>query len=200
VKLTQPEVLISQDDLKRRVAELGREISDHYRDADSMPILVSVLKGSSIFLADLIRALDIDVRIDFMSISSYGDGSSSGVVRIVKDLEESIENRHVLVVEDIVDTGLTLNYLRRTLGSRGPASLRAVTLLDKAVRRIIPVDLEWAGFEIPDVFVLGYGLDHNGIYRNVRYIFATDDITSLVADPDMYVPALFASHGGPRPL
>jgi hypoxanthine phosphoribosyltransferase len=200
VTAIQPDILIGEEELQRRVKELGRQISDHYRDADEMPILVSVLKGSAIFLADLIRALDIDVRIDFMSISSYGDGSASGVVRIVKDLEESIEGRHVLVVEDIVDTGLTLNYLRRTLGSRRPASLRAVTLLDKAVRRLIPVDLEWAGFEIPDVFVLGYGLDHNGIYRNVRYIFATEDITSLVADPNMYVPALFSSHDGPRPL
>lgn len=186
-----PEVLIGRDQLQARVKELATEISDHYRNLDAEPFLVSVLKGSSIFLADLVRAMPIDVSFDFMSISAYGDGSSSGVVRIVKDLEQNIEGRHVLIVEDIVDTGLTLNYLRRTLGDRKPASLQAVTLLDKAVRRIIPVQLEWAGFEIPDVFVLGYGLDHEGIYRNVHDILAVQDITQLVTRPDLYVDHLF---------
>lgn len=186
------EVLIPNSRLAERVDELAAELSAHYRSLGEAPVLVSVLKGSSIFLADLIRAMDIDVRLDFMSISAYGDGrSGSGVVRIVKDLEQNIAGQHVLIVEDIVDTGLTLNYLRRTLGDREPASLKAVTLLDKSARRIIPVQLEWAGFEIPDVFVLGYGLDHQGIYRNVTDILAVHDITTLVARPDMYVDELF---------
>lgn len=192
------EVLIPEAELLARVDELGRQISDHYRERDATPILVSVLKGSSIFLADLVRRMDIDVAIDFMSISSYGDGrSSSGVVRIVKDLERNVVDEHVLIVEDIVDTGLTLNYLRRTLGSRNPASLKAVTLLDKAARRIIPVELEWAGFEIPDVFVLGYGLDHEGLYRNVRDMLAVRDFTRLIGEPDMYVEHLFPRSAAP---
>jgi hypoxanthine phosphoribosyltransferase len=185
------EVMIPSATLHSRVDELADSISNHYSQLDAVPVLVSVLKGSSIFLADLVRALSIDVEFDFMSISAYGDGSASGVVRIVKDLEHDIQDRHVLIVEDIVDTGLTLNYLRRTLGDRGPGSLRAVTLLDKAVRRLIPVPLEWVGFEIDDVFVLGYGLDHQGIYRNVDEILAVRDIAQLVARPDMYVDRLF---------
>lgn len=190
--LNEPAVLIDENRLSTRVHELAAEISDHYRSLEAEPVLISVLKGSSIFLADLMRALTIDVTIDFMSISSYGDGrSGSGVVRIIKDLENSIQDRHALIVEDIVDTGLTLHYLRRTLGSRGPASLRAVTLLDKAVRRIIPVELEWAGFEIPDVFVLGYGMDHQGIYRNLKELIVAEDIAQLAAEPDMYVEATF---------
>jgi hypoxanthine phosphoribosyltransferase len=183
--------MIPSATLHSRVDELADSISNHYSQLDAVPVLVSVLKGSSIFLADLVRALSIDVEFDFMSISAYGDGSASGVVRIVKDLEHDIQDRHVLIVEDIVDTGLTLNYLRRTLGDRGPGSLRAVTLLDKAVRRLIPVPLEWVGFEIDDVFVLGYGLDHQGIYRNVDEILAVRDIAQLVARPDMYVDRLF---------
>jgi hypoxanthine phosphoribosyltransferase len=127
-----------------------------------------------------------------MSISSYADSrSSSGVVRILKDVEMALTARDVLIVEDIVDTGLTLQYLRRTLSAREPASLRAVTLLDKAVRRIIPVELEWSGFEIPDEFVLGYGLDHEALYRNVSDLIVVPDITRLVAEPRMYVPALW---------
>jgi hypoxanthine phosphoribosyltransferase len=154
--------------------------------------MVCVLKGSVVFLADLVRAMDIDVNVDFMSISSYSESrSSSGVVRIVKDLETDLTGRDVLIVEDIVDTGLTLHYLRRTLSARDPASLRTVTLLDKAVRRIIPVELEWSGFEIPDTFVLGYGLDHEGLYRNVSDLIVVPDIAHLVAEPRMYVAPLW---------
>lgn len=194
-----PEILFDRSTLQRRVRQLGSEISEHYRGAPEPPILVSVLKGASIFLADLIRDMDIDLEIDLMAISSYGDGrSSSGVVRIVKDLERSITDRDVLIVEDIVDTGLTLNYLRRTLGNRGPRSLRAVTLLDKSVRRIIPVELEWSGFEIDDVFVLGYGLDHQGIYRNLDHLIAARDIPALVADPAMFVDVLYSGVGPGR--
>jgi hypoxanthine phosphoribosyltransferase len=155
-------------------------------------MLVGVLKGSTLFLADLLRELDIEVEVDFISISSYSQkGGSSGVVRIVKDLESDIGGRNVVIVEDIVDTGLTLNYLRRTLGERSPASLRAITLLDKAARRIVPVELEHSGFEIPDVFVVGYGLDFQGLYRNVPDILAVKDIAKLANDPMLLVEHLF---------
>lgn len=196
--MTFPEVLIDPSTLRHRVRELGEEIGRAYRSSSQPPILISVLKGSSIFLADLMRSMEIDVEIDLMAISSYGDGrSSSGVVRIVKDLESDIQGRDVLIVEDIVDTGLTLNYLRRSLAHREPASLKAVTLLDKSARRIIPVPLEWAGFEIDDVFVLGYGLDHQGIYRNLDQLIAVRDIAALVAEPHMFVDVLFP--GAQRP-
>jgi hypoxanthine phosphoribosyltransferase len=186
---TELDVLIPARDLSARVRELGSEISDVYRNGE-IPVLVCVLKGSVVFLADLVRAMDIDVHVEFMSISSYSDSStSSGVVRILKDVETDLTGRHVLIVEDIVDTGLTLHYLRRSLTAREPASLRAVTLLDKAVRRIIPVELEWRGFEIPDDFVLGYGLDHEGLYRNLSDLIVVPDITRLVASPRMYVDA-----------
>lgn len=155
-------------------------------------MLVGVLKGSTLFLADLVRALEIEVEIDFISISSYSQtGTSAGVVRIVKDLEADIGGRDVVIVEDIVDTGLTLNYLRRTLSERQPASLRAVTLLDKAARRIVPVELEHSGFEIPDAFVVGYGLDFQGLYRNVPEILAVKDIAKLANDPMLLVEHLF---------
>ena len=185
------DILIPEAKLSARVLELGSEISHVFRGGEP-PVMVCVLKGSVVFLADLVRAMDIDVNVDFMSISSYSESrSSSGVVRIVKDLETDLTGRDVLIVEDIVDTGLTLNYLRRTLSARDPASLRTVTLLDKAVRRIIPVELEWRGFEIPDTFVLGYGLDHEGLYRNVSDLIVVPDIAHLVAEPRMYVAPLW---------
>jgi hypoxanthine phosphoribosyltransferase len=184
------EPLIEAAALHERIAELAQEIGDAYRG--DVPILVSVLKGSTLFLSDLARALDLDLQVDFMSISSYSEsGGRSGVVRIVKDLEADIGDRHVLIVEDIVDTGLTLNYLRRTLEERRPASLRTVSLLDKAARRIIPVPLEWRGFEIPDVFVVGYGLDFQGRYRNVPQILAVRDVAKLANDPALLVEGLF---------
>jgi hypoxanthine phosphoribosyltransferase len=152
-----------------------------------------VLKGSTLFLADLVRAMDMDLEVDFMSISSYSDSSGhSGVVRIIKDLERDIVGRDVVIVEDIVDTGLTLNYLRSTLMQRGARSLIAITLLDKVARRIVPVELESKGFEIPDVFVVGYGLDFQGRYRNLRDIFAVRDIARLANDPYLLVDGLFA--------
>ena len=195
---TELDVLIPARDLSARVRELGSEISDVYRNGE-IPVLVCVLKGSVVFLADLVRAMDIDVHVEFMSISSYADSStSSGVVRILKDVETDLTGRHVLIVEDIVDTGLTLNYLRRSLTAREPASLRAVTLLDKAVRRIIPVELEWRGFEIPDDFVLGYGLDHDGLYRNLSDLIVVPDIARLVASPRMYVDVAWPEAGRRR--
>lgn len=188
------EVLVARSELKARVDELGRELGALYRDPDEPPVLIAVLKGSTMFLADLMRAMPIDVGVDFMAISTYApDGAHSGLVRILKDLDVTIEGRDVLIVEDIVDTGLTLNYLRKTLSAREPASLRAVTLLDKAARRIVPVPLEYRGFEIDDVFVVGYGLDFQGLYRNVQGLLAVRDLPRLANDPGLLVPSLWPS-------
>jgi hypoxanthine phosphoribosyltransferase len=187
--LPQVEVLVPRDKLRHRIHELGEEIGQALAGRD--PLLVGVLKGSAVFLADLCRALPVRAGFDFMAISAYAGGSSRGVVQIVKDLDQDITGRDVVIVEDIVDTGLTLNYLRRTLEERDPRSLSAVTLLDKSARRIIPVPVEWRGFEIPDVYVLGYGIDHEGLYRNVQDLVVAPDIKALAAHPDLYVPALF---------
>lgn len=186
-----PEILISERDLKARISDLAAEISSTYADAARPPVLVCVLKGATTFMADLVRSMSVDVECDFMSISSYAGGGGSGVVRIIKDLESEVTGRDVLIVEDIVDTGLTLNYLRRALSSREPESLRAVTLLDKSVRRIVPVECEWAGFEIPDVYVLGYGIDHQGYYRNLKELIVAGDIARLAAEPEMYVESIW---------
>jgi hypoxanthine phosphoribosyltransferase len=188
------ERLITRDELAIRVGELAAQIVRD-RDSSSHPLLlIGVLKGSTLFLADLMRALHMEVAVDFMSISSYQEGVvQSGVVRIVKDLDEDIADRDVLIVEDIVDTGLTLNYLRRTLSERGPRSLRTVTLLDKTARRIVPVQLEYSGFEIPDVFVVGYGLDFQGRYRNVPDILAVTDLGRLINDPLLLAGDAFAA-------
>jgi hypoxanthine phosphoribosyltransferase len=183
------ELLIERGELARRIDELGAALADLYRDEEP-PVLVGVLKGSTLFMADLMRAMHIHVVVDFMSISSY---SHSGVVRIVKDLDEDVRDRHVVIVEDIVDTGLTLNYLRKTLQQRQPASLRAVTLLDKTARRIIPVALEYSAFEIPDVFVVGYGLDFQGFYRNAPDILAVRDVARLANDPRLLIAQLFGA-------
>lgn len=162
-------VLISEEDLKKRVAELGRQISADYQGRE--PLLVSVLRGSYIFMADLTRAVDCFCQIDFMAVSSYGKGTeSSGQVKIIKDLSESIEGRDVIVVEDILDSGNTLHYLFQLLQARHPASIRLAALLDKPSRRTKPVKADYVGFEVPDEFVVGYGLDYNERYRNLPYI------------------------------
>ncbi len=180
--------LVSAASLRERVGVLGAQIAESYSDLTQPPLLISVLKGSTFFLADLMRAMSIDLNLDFMSISSYG---SPGIVRILKDLETDVSGRDLLIVEDIVDTGLTLNYLRKTLRQRDPASLRTVTLLDKAARRIVPVEVEYKGFEIPDVFVVGYGLDFQGRYRNCPAILAVRDIARLANDPLVLVDQLY---------
>jgi hypoxanthine phosphoribosyltransferase len=178
------ELLKSRAEIAARVRDLGRDIAGRYEAADRPPLAVGVLKGSTLFLADLLRAIPVEVTVDFMSISSYDNaGAPSGIVRILKDLEEDIGGRDVLIVEDIVDTGLTLNYLRRTLLERGPRSLETATLLDKRARRIVPVPLEHTGFEVPDVFVIGYGLDFQGLYRNLSGLMAVTDIARLSASP-----------------
>ena len=163
------EVLIEEDELQARIAELGAQISEDYEGRDLL--LVGVLKGAVFFMADLMRQLTVPCEIDFMAISSYGAATnSSGVVRILKDLDINIADREVLVVEDIVDSGLTLSYLRRTLLARKPASLEICALLTKPERREIDVPLRYVGFEIPNKFVIGYGLDFAERYRNLPYI------------------------------
>jgi hypoxanthine phosphoribosyltransferase len=164
------EVLIGEDQIQAKVAELGRRISEEY--AGHEVTLVSVLKGSLPFMADLMRAITIPVQIDLMEVSSYGGTAteSSGLVRILKDLSSNIDGRHVLIVEDIIDTGLTLNYLVRYLRGKNPASLRICTLLDKPARRLVEIEIDYRGFEIPDQFVIGYGLDYGEIYRNLRFV------------------------------
>ncbi len=162
-------VFITEEALKARVSELGAEISRDYEGQDLL--LVAVLKGSVVFLADLMRQITIPHSIDFMATSSYGAATeSSGIVRILKDLDVPIIERNVLIVEDIVDTGHTLTYLRRLLLERQPASLRVATLLDKRERREVEVPLDYIGFEIPNEFVVGYGLDYAELYRNLPYI------------------------------
>jgi hypoxanthine phosphoribosyltransferase len=167
------EVLIEPDALQQRVTELGEEISNDYEGRDLL--LVGVLKGAVFFMADLMRHLTIPCEIDFMAISSYGDSTdSSGVVRILKDLDINIEGRDVLVVEDIIDSGLTLSYLIRNLEARAPASLEICALLTKPERREIDVPVRYTGFEIPNRFVIGYGLDFGERYRNLPYVGVLD--------------------------
>lgn len=161
-------VLIPQNRLQERVSELGREISEHFQGKD--PAIVAILKGSFVFAADLLRALNIPCSIDFMGISSYGAQPGSGVVRITKDLDESIAGRNVLLVEDIIDTGLTANYLLNNLRQRKPASVHLCALLDKSARRLIDLPIPYRGFEIPDVFVVGYGMDYQQRYRQLPHI------------------------------
>jgi hypoxanthine phosphoribosyltransferase len=165
------EVLVSADELQRRVSELGAEISRDY--AGRSLLLVGVLKGAVFFLSDLMRFIEIPVEVDFMAVASYGSATdSSGVVRILKDLDVAIEGRDVLIVEDIVDSGLTLQYLIRNLGSRNPRTLEVCALLTKPERRKVDLPTRYVGFEIPDCFVVGYGLDYAERHRNLRYVAA----------------------------
>jgi hypoxanthine phosphoribosyltransferase len=176
------EILYTREQIHQRVGELAATIREDL--ASSSPLLVSVLKGSVMFLADLVRALEIDLEVDFMSISSYGaEVGRSGVVRIIKDLEQPLEGRHVIVVEDVVDTGFSLSYLLRTLKTRNPGSLKVCTLIDKTIRRIAELEVHYAGFTSDD-FLIGYGLDFMGRYRNLPYIAAVKNLAALAADPD----------------
>ena len=172
--MPQMKVLISQDQIQERIKKLGAQISRDYRGLD--PILVSILKGSFLFLSDLIRALQVPHEVDFMAVSSYGNSvDSTGVVRLLKDLSDDVSGRHVLVVEDIVDTGLTWEYIRANLLTRRPASLKIVTLLSKEERRLVDVPLDYVGFVIPNRFVVGYGLDYQEKLRNLPYIGIMDE-------------------------
>ncbi|MGQ9677575.1 MAG: hypoxanthine phosphoribosyltransferase [Chloroflexota bacterium] len=162
-------VLLSTETLQLKVRELGAQITNDYRGQNLL--LVGVLKGALVFMVDLARSIDLPLEIDFMAVSSYGASTdSSGVVRIIKDLDASVENKNILIVEDIVDTGLTLKYICENLRSRGPASLRICALLNKQKTRKAEVELDYVGFQIPDEFVVGYGLDYAEIYRNLPYI------------------------------
>ncbi len=164
------DVLIDQERLQERIRELAQQIEEDYSDVEN-PLLLCVLKGAFIFLADLTRLLEMPHEVDFMAISSYGAGTtSSGAVRIVLDLKEDIAGRHILIIEDIIDSGRTLDYMRRNLLARSPASLRICTLLNKPSRRAVDVPVDYIGFDIPDEFVVGYGLDFDQIYRNFPFI------------------------------
>ena len=168
------ETLIEEDMLQARIAELGEEISRDYEHRE--PLLVGVLKGAVFFMADLVRRINVPCEIDFMAVSSYGSGTdSSGVVRILKDLDASIEGRHVLIVEDIVDSGLTLSYLIRNLEARAPASLVVCALLTTPARRRADIVCRYVGFEIPNRFAIGYGLDFGERYRSLPYVAALDE-------------------------
>ena len=165
------EILVEADDLQRRVAELGAEINRDYADRDL--VMIGVLKGAVLFLADLMRELEIPCEVDFMAVSSYGSATdSSGVVRILKDLDASIADRDVLLVEDIVDSGLTLHYLLKNLRAREPRTLEVCALLTKPERRRVDLPIKYVGFEIPNRFAIGYGLDHAQQYRNLRFVAA----------------------------
>ena len=165
------EILVEAGPLQARVAELGAEISRDYAGRDLL--LVGVLKGAIFFVSDLMRQIEVPVEVDFMAVASYGSATkSSGVVRILKDLDAAIEGRDVLIVEDIVDSGLTLQYLLRNLGSRGPASLEVCALLTKPARRKVDLPCRYVGFEIPNTFAIGYGLDHEQRYRNLPFVAA----------------------------
>ena len=180
-------LLYPEAEIGRTVQALGRRIADDY--AGRSPVLISVLKGGAVFLSDLMRAIDLPLRTDFMSISKYGgQASTSGVVKILKDLDQDIVGQDVLVVEDIIDTGLTLSYLLSTLWAREPASVEVCTLLDKSARRIAPLDIRYVGFDCPDVFVVGYGLDFRELYRNLPFILAVTDQARLAEDPEALVP------------
>jgi hypoxanthine phosphoribosyltransferase len=168
------EILVQRDELEHRVRELAEEVSRDYADRDLL--LVGVLKGAVFFLSDLMRHLRVDCEVDFMAVSSYGSATdSSGVVRILKDLDISIEGRHVLIVEDIVDSGLTLSYLLRTLKARDPASLEVCALLTKPERRKVELPIRYVGFEIPNRFAIGYGLDHAERFRNLPFVAVLEE-------------------------
>ena len=173
-------VLISEEQLQNRIRELAQEIETDYADVENL-LLLCVLKGAYIFLSDLSRLLEIPHEVDFMAVSSYGSGTtSSGAVRIVLDLKQDISNQHVLIVEDIIDSGRTLAYMRRNLLARSPASLRICSLLNKPERREVDVPVDYLGFDIPDEFVVGYGLDYAQHYRNLPFI--------AVLKPEVFTP------------
>jgi len=162
-------VLFTADEIQQRVLELGREISRDYESC--RPLMVGVLKGVFPFMADLLRAVTIAVEVDFMAIASYSAGArDQGFVRLQKDLDEPLDGRHVLFVEDVIDTGLTLNYLLRNLKARGPATLKVCTLFDKPQRRLAKIPIRYKGFDLPDRFVVGYGLDYRELYRNLPFV------------------------------
>ncbi len=185
----EPRVLLTEEDIASTVARLAAEMSARYHDG---VVLIGVLRGSVPFLADLVRAMTVPVSVDFMAITPYTPGS--GRVRLLKDLDLDIAGRDAVIVEDIVDTGLSTAFLRRELQRRNPRSVAVCTLLDRRVRRVVPVEIDFAGLDMADSFVVGYGLDHEGRYRNLRLVAAAD-VELLAADPDVYVPVFYGSPG-----
>ena len=184
------QILLTEEQIATRVAELGERITTDYEGRTLT--LVSVLKGSLPFMADLMRAIDLPLRIDLMEVSSYGGNAteSSGLVRILKDLSASIAGEDVLIVEDIIDTGLTLNYLIRYLRGKNPKTLRICTLLDKPARRLVEIPVDYIGFQIPDQFVIGYGLDYGEVYRNLRFVgVLKPEVYGVMADEEEAVKA-----------
>lgn len=170
---TPTRILITREELHARVAEIGRAMARDYEHEN--PVVVGVLKGAVVFMADLIREMPIELTTDFMALSSYGSGTrSSGVVKLAADLSIPIEDRHVILVEDIIDSGRTVSYLKRNLETRHPKGVRLCALLDKIERREVDVDIDYLGFTIPNLFVVGYGLDYNGLYRNLPHVAALD--------------------------
>lgn len=162
-------ILFSEEQIAEKVKEIGAQISKDFEGKN--PLIISVLRGSFVFMADLVRAVTIPCEVDFLSVSSYGSGTvSSGEVKIVKDFEDSIAGRHVIVVEDILDSGRTLSYLMNTLRARGVESLSLCTFLDKPERRVVPVEVDYCGFQVPDEFIVGYGLDYDQKYRNLPFV------------------------------
>lgn len=169
------EVLVSKEQLAAKTAELGKKITEDYKGKEL--VLVGVLKGGFIFLADLARHIDMNVTIDFISVSSYGNSTeSSGVVKIIKDIDSDVTGKHVLIVEDLIDTGLTLNYLKELFNTKGCASVKLAAIMDKPDRRRVDLKVDYVGIEIPDEFVVGYGLDYAGKYRNLPEVYAVKEI------------------------
>lgn len=165
------EILISEEEIQDKVKSMGRQITKDYKDKEGDLVLISILKGSVFFMADLSRKIDLDLSFDFMDVSSYGDGTeSTGDVRILKDLDQPIDGKNVIIVEDIIDTGYTLSYLIDNLKSRGAKSIKIACLLDKKERRKVDFDVDYIGFEIPDEFVVGYGIDYAQKYRNLPFV------------------------------
>lgn len=165
------EVMFSEEEIQLKVEELGKNIEKYYKNREKDLVVIGILKGANVFLGDLVRKMNIPLYIDFMAVSSYGQSTeSSGVVKIIKDLDMEVENKDVLIVEDIIDTGLTLHYLTENLGTRKANSIKIVTLLNKEYRRKVEIPVDFVGFEIPDEFIVGYGIDYGEKYRNLPYI------------------------------
>ena len=172
VKSDMKELLFDEKTIKDRVKELGQEITNHYQNDDAELVVVGILRGSTLFFADLSRAINLPILIDFMAISSYGNSSESGIVKIVKDLEADVSGKNILIVEDIIDTGKTLKYLFNYFKDRGAKTVQVSSMLDKPERRLVEISGDFVGFEVPNDFIVGYGLDYNQSYRNLPYIIS----------------------------
>ncbi|BFT66416.1 hypoxanthine phosphoribosyltransferase [uncultured Parvimonas sp.] len=172
VKSDMKELLLDEKTIKNRVEELGKSITEYYENEDAELVVVGILRGSSLFFADLIRNINLPILIDFMAISSYGSSSESGVVKIVKDLEADVTGKNILIVEDIIDTGKTLKYLFNYFKERGAKTVKVSSMLDKPERRLVDISGDFVGFEVPNDFIVGYGLDYNQSYRNLPYIIS----------------------------